>query len=314
MHHHEINHHHPSNRLNVIAVVSNPVAYKSRYLLFKKFQAYMATQDVNLIIVELAMAHRDFEVTESGNPNHVQVRAHTELWHKENLVNAGFAALPHDWQYAAWLDADIEFLNKDWVHDTLNALQIHPVVQMFQNAIDMGPDGQALQTHTGFGYMYAKGMPMGKGKGYYFPHPGYAWAIRREAYDGIGRLVDWAILGAGDHHMAWALVGKVAASLPQGLHPNYVKKLLAWESRAEHFIRRDLGYVPGTITHFFHGKKKDRKYTERWSVLLDNNYDPEKDIKFNHWGVLELDGRNHGLRDGIRRYMRARHEDSIDLD
>lgn len=314
MHHHDLAHHQPSHRLNVIAVVSNPVGYESRYKLFKKFATYMSTQDVNLIIVELAFGHRAFQVTSPNTENHVQVRGHSELWHKENLINLGFARLPHDWQYAAWIDADLTFLNPDWVHDCLNALQNHKVVQLFQNAIDLGPHGQSLQTHTSFGYLYASGAPMTPGKGYYFPHPGFAWAIRRDAFDHLGRLVDWAILGAADHHMAWALVGNVAKSLPKGLHPNYVSKLLAWENRAEHFIRRDLGFVPGTITHHFHGKKKDRRYVERWRVLLDNHYDPERDIKYNHWGVLELDGRNNALRDGIRAYMRARNEDSVDLE
>lgn len=314
MHHHKIKHHEPSPLLNVIAVVSNPVGFHSRYRLFKEFQAYMATQDVNLVVVELAFAGRDFVCTEAGNPNHVQVRGHSELWHKENLLNIGFQALPEDWKYAAWIDGDITFLNKHWVHDTLQALQHHKVVQMFHNAADLGPRGELMQMHTSFGYLYSTGHKMTPGKGYSFPHPGFAWALTREAFEGVGRLVDWAVLGAGDHHMAWALIGKAQDALPKGLHPNYVGRLMAWQSRAEHFVKRDLGYVPGTITHHFHGKKRDRRYVERWQVLLENGYDPERDLKLNHWGVLELDGRNNGLRDGIRAYFRARNEDSIDLE
>ncbi len=313
MHHHKIKHHAPSPRLNVIAVVSNPVGFHSRYRLFKEFQAYMATQDINLVVVELAFAGRDFVCTEAGNPNHVQVRGHSELWHKENLLNLGFQALPEDWKYAAWIDGDITFLNPHWVHDTLQALQHHKVVQMFHHAADLGPRGELMQMHTSFGYLYNSGAPMTPRKGYSFPHPGFAWALTREAFESVGRLVDWAVLGAGDHHMAWALIGKAQDALPGGLHPNYVNRLMTWQSRAEHFIKRDLGYVPGTITHHFHGKKKDRRYVERWQVLVKNNYDPDRDLKFNHWGVLELDGRNNGLRDGIRAYFRSRNEDSIDM-
>ncbi len=313
-----VEHHRPSSRLNVIAVVSNPVMFRSRYELFKNFQEYMAGQDVNLVVVELAFGGRNFEVTSADNPNHVQVRSHSELWHKENLVNLGFQALPPDWEYAAWVDADIEFLNPNWVHDTVNALQHHRVVQMFQDCVDTGPSGETMQVHRGFGFQYSQGNPMPLpgaghyGYGYTFPHPGYCWAIRRSAFDGIGRLIDFAILGAGDHHMAWAFVGDVRKSIPAGLHRNYVDQLLAFESRAEHFIQRDVGYVPGTIIHHFHGKKKDRKYVERWSILVENDYNPQTDIKYNHHGALELDGRNVKLRESLRHYFRQRNEDSVD--
>lgn len=319
--HHQIKHHEPSNTLHVIAVVSNPVGYKSRYELFKKFRSHMEAQNVNLIIVELALGQRDHQVTESDNPNHIQVRGNSELWHKENMINIGFSRLPLDWEYAAWIDGDIAFLNPNWVHDTLNALQHHRVVQMFQDCVDTGPSGEVLQVHRSFGYQYVnvpEKMALANngyyGKGVAFPHPGYAWAIRKDAFNGIGRLIDWAILGSADHHMAWAFIGDVKKSVMAGIHPKYMDRLLAFQSRCDHFIQKDLGYVPGIITHDFHGKKKDRKYQERWSILLDHGYDPDTDIKYNSHGVLELDGRNIKLRDAIRQYLRQRNEDSIDLE
>lgn len=314
-HPHVIEHHKPSSTLHVIAVISNPVRFKRRYELFKNFQAYMLTQNVNLICVELAFGDRDFVCTQKDNPNHVQVRGKTELWHKENLINLGFQRLPTDWQYAAWIDADVEFLNTNWVHDTLNALQHHKIVQVFKDCIDLGPSGGVIQTHRSFGYQYVNGAPMETTLDYdvKFPHPGYAWAIRREAYDGIGGLVDFAILGAADHHMAWAFIGNVARSVPKvGMAPNYLGKLKVFETRSETHIKRDIGYVPGTIQHFWHGKKADRKYIERWSVLIKNKYDPETDIKKNHFGVIELEEYKLGLRNDIRTYMRNRNEDSVD--
>lgn len=311
-HHHQISHHRPNNVLNVIAVVSNPVRYKARYELFKKFVSYMETQNVNLIIVEMAFGNRDFECTVPDNLNHVQVRGNTELWVKENLINLGFQRLPVDWEYAAWIDADITFLNKDWIHDTLNALQHHKVVQLFQDCIDTGPAGQVLQIHKAFAYQHSIGAP--RGTDYSFWHPGFAWAIRRDAFNGIGRLVDFAILGSADHHMALAFIGDVAKSIPGKMHQSYKNRLMAFEERCERHIKKDIGYIPGIIMHHWHGKKKDRRYVERWSVLVDNKYNPDTDIKYNSHGLLELDDKNHQLRDDIRRYMRSRHEDSVDLE
>lgn len=311
-HQHQIVHSAPDSTLHVIAVVSNPVMFRSRYDLFKKFVTHMARFNVNLVIVELAFGHRDFVVTERDNPNHVQVRGSTELWHKENLINVGFQRLPADWRYAAWIDADVDFVNLNWVHDTLNALQHHPVVQLFQDCVDAGPHGEIVQTHRSFGYQLSIGE-MNPGQGYTFPHPGFAWAIRRDAFDGLGRLIDFAILGAGDHHMAWAFVGDVQRSIPSGLSHSYLTKLAAFQARASHHVRGDVGYVPGMLVHHWHGKKRDRRYVERWSVLIENRYDPDTDIKLNHYGVLELEHHKPRLRDQIRLYMRQRNEDSVDL-
>lgn len=316
-HQHRIEHEASSNTLHVIAVVSNPVMFRSRYELFKKFLAHMARFDVNLIVVELGFGQRDFVVTKADDPNHVQVRGSTELWHKENLINLGFQRLPANWRYAAWVDADVDFLNLNWVHDTLQALQHHPVVQLFQDCIDTGPRGEIIQTHRSFGYLLASGeldpQSYHFGKGYTFPHPGFAWAIRRDAFDGLGRLIDFAILGAGDHHMAWAFVGKVERSVPgNGLHPNYLAKLKAFEARAAQHVRGDVGYVPGLLVHHWHGKKRDRKYVERWDVLTKNGFNPDTDMKLNHFGVIELEHHKPRLRDEIRLYMRQRNEDSSD--
>lgn len=310
-HQHRLEHRAPDSVLHVIAVVSNPVMFRSRYELFKKFSAHMARFDINLIVVELAFGARDFVVTQNDNPNHVQVRGSTELWHKENLINLGFQRLPADWRYAAWVDADVDFLNLNWVHDTLQALQHHPVVQLFQDCIDTGPRGEIVQTHRSFGYQLAHGQ-LQAGPGYAFPHPGFAWAIRRDAFDGIGRLIDFAILGAGDHHMAWAFVGQVQKSIPSGLTQSYLTRLAAFQARAAQHVRGDVGYVPGLLVHHWHGKKRDRKYVERWDVLIKNRFDPDTDIKLNHHGVLELEHHKPRLRDEIRLYMRQRNEDSLD--
>lgn len=323
-HQHQIDHNKPDSTLHVIGVCSNPVRFNSRYALFQEFKKKMvATPGIAMTTVELALGARDFAVT-GDHVRDIQVRAQSELWHKENLINIGFQALPDNWQYAAWIDGDVDFYNENWVHDTLNALQHHRVVQMWKDCIDKGPSGGVENLHRSFGYQYVNGAPMGilagEAGGYgngkkIFPHPGFAWAIRRDAHDGIGQLVDYAILGAGDHHMAWAFIGGVETSVPTvGIHPAYLKRLQAFQARCETYVRRDLGYVHGTIGHNWHGKKRDRKYVERWSILKNSKYDPDVDLKYNHSGVLELSGHNLKLRDGIRTYFRVRNEDSVDTE
>lgn len=311
--------------LHVITVISNPVRYRSRYELYRQFELAMKiTPNVVFWTVEMAFGDRPFELTEPNDPLDIRLRAWTELWHKENMINIGISRLPEDWEYVAWIDADIMFTRHDWASETIHQLQHFMVVQMFQNAVDLGPDGRLIQSHQGFCYAYTKdgyNFPNKlKRDGYGYPlrgayaHPGYAWAARREAIDNLGGLIDWAILGSADYHMATALVGQVEKSIPTYTSDRYRKKLHVWQDRAERFIQRDIGYTPGTIVHYWHGKKRDRQYADRWKIIRDNGYDPDLDLKRDYQGLFQLTDRSQKLRDQLRSYFRARNEDSIDIE
>lgn len=303
------------SKFYVICVVSNPVMYQSRYRLYEKFKAHMLASGVNLFTVELQMGDRAFQITEACNPMNLQLRTWDELWHKENMINLAIARLPRDWEYCAWIDADLEFVNKNWPFDTVQRLQHYMFVQMFQNAVDIGPNGETLYMHDGFIWGYLNGKPPGK-KYHNIGHPGYCWAARREAIDYVGQLFDVGILGAGDRHMATSLIGEAVNSFPSNnateLSSEYVRHLYRWQDRCTKYIKHDVGFVPGTILHDFHGKKKDRGYQDRWQILIKNGYDPELDLIRDWQGVYQLSDRSMKLRDDIRRYFRSRNEDSID--
>ncbi len=64
-----------------------------------------------------------------------------------------------------------------------------------------------------------------------------------------------------------------------------------------------------TIRHRFHGAKDNRRYVERWQVLIRHRYDPQRDVILNLEGVLELAGNKPGLGRDIHRYFRDRAED-----
>ncbi len=304
------------NTLHVITVISNPVRYKSRYHLYEKFKNYATCHGATLWTVEIAFGDRPFEVTQAGNPFHLQLRTFDELWHKENMINLMIQRLPLDWEYVAWVDADIIFNRPDWIEETVQQLQHYMVVQMFSHAVDLDPNYNIIKTHTGFVWSYFENqckIPKGHGyKKYGLWHPGFAWACRREAFDTMSGLIDFAILGAGDRHMATAFLGVVEDSVPLNISEGYMDELKTWEKNAKK-LRKDLGYVPGTISHFWHGKKKDRRYTERWKILIHNKYDPDYDIQEDWQGLLVLAGNKPKLRDQIRDYFRQRNEDSIDV-
>ncbi len=254
---------HPDlSKFYVIAVVSNPVRYESRYALYQRFKDQIERTGVRMITVEIAFGDRKHEVTDPNTPWHLQLRTFDELWHKENMISLGLARLPGDWQYVAWMDADIIFLNSDIINETVQQLQHYMFVQMFQNALDMGPRNETLRVNDGFVWSYLSKKPYIKN--YANWHPGFAWAARREALEATGGLIDIGILGAGDRHMATAMLGKVDDSYGnRKLSPGYLKVIHQWQDRCEKYIKRDIGYVDGTCLHMWHGRKQQRGYVER---------------------------------------------------
>jgi hypothetical protein len=308
------------DKLHVIAVVNNPRRFKRRYELFQNFVKHMSTfKHVILYVVELAFGDRSFEIAKKNKDDlipperQLQLRSSSEIWHKENMINLGVQhLLPSDWNYMAWIDADLQFTNEKWDIETIHCLQHHPIVQLWMTCADLGPEGETLQLHKSFGWLHFTGKIPGEKYGEYM-HSGYAWGMTKEAWNQCGGLIDFAILGAADHHQALCFIGKYEKGLPGNCSESYRRHIEAYQLRCDKF-NHNIGYVPGTIVHFWHGKKKDRKYNERWEILINNNYDPTTDICKDHQGLIKLTGNKPKLGHQISKYFIQRNEDSIDTE
>ncbi len=315
--------------LHVVSVVANPVRWKSRMRLFEIFMRGMQEAGVKLTVVECQYGERPFELADVRGISHVGVRAKTLLWNKECLINLGVQDIARrfpDWRYLCWCDGDVRFRKPNWAIETLHALQQYEVVQPWTDAYDLGPNDEHIQAYKSFcHHWWTRGAtavgPRGPvwwkftGGPYEYPHPGYVWACTRDAYEWLGGLFELAVMGSGDHHMAYALIGRAAYSVPglpgnrRGVTPSYWKHLKRWQDRAVHHVNFNMGFVPGTIEHLFHGRKPDRKYVDRWQIMIEHQFDPDLDIKRNSWGVLELAGNKPGLQHDLDLYFRQRNED-----
>jgi len=309
--------------LDVVAVYSNPMRWASRLKLHKQFEQHMIDSGVRLTVVECAFGERPYELTDHPTINRVRVRSKSAVWNKENLINIGISRLPEDWNYVCWCDADIAFRKPNWASETVHALQHYDIVQPWSDAYDLGPNDEHIQAHKSFCFQYYHDKPVvASGSGpfwgfsggpYDYPHTGYAWAATRRAVNLLGGLFDVAGMGAGDHHMALALVGKMEKSLPGKVSASYFRNLKTWEKRAIQHINYNLGFVWGTIEHNFHGRKNQRKYIERWDMFLQNDFDPDTDLKKNSYGVYELCGNKPKLTHQLDQYFRLRNEDTNSL-
>lgn len=306
------------DKLYVVTCLENPLRWRSRYANYYAFQKHVADSGAILVTVELAMGGRQFEVTQKDDPYDLQVRTRDELFHKENLQNLGAERLPHGVQYVAFIDADAIFTRQDWAQETMHLLQHYDVIQMFSNYVDLRPDHTTCSPVPSFMYnYYHDGDCFPDPYCHYKPRkwsgaPGLAWAYRIEALDKLGRLLDRCILGGGDSHMAFGLVGqKDLAKLHQEVKHStdaYRKYIAEWQINAS-ILNKNVGYMDGTLLHKWHGERGKRGYTTRWKILDDDQFDPYVDVKLDHQGVLVWTGNKPKLRDDVRHYFRSRSED-----
>lgn len=301
------------NILHCVTMISNPCLYARRYQLARQFiKRIENTDNIKLYVVEIAYKKDNkytFYVTDKTNPQHLQLQVDTApLWHKENAINIGIQKLlPSNWKAVAWIDADIEFENPHWAMDTLKLLNGHAdVLQLFTLALDMNKRDDPMTIFQGFGYQYYLGKKHG-GKGLLFWHPGYAWACTRRSYEKMGGLFEYSILGSGDHNMALSLISRGQSSINCNASDGYKKQVQLYQDRVTNLR---LGYVPTTIRHSFHGSKRNRKYVERWQILVNNKYDPLRHITKNKDGVLiPTKECPQQMLDDILEYFTQRNED-----
>ena len=304
-----LNNHPIEEKLNVIIVVSNPCTYAKRYLLANQFKKRMEFEEnVNLYVVELTYGNQKYYVTDNNNKNHLRLNCEVPLWHKENMINIGIKRLlPKNWKAVAWIDADVEFESVTWALDTLKILNgCKDIVQLYSHSLDMNKHKLTMSVFNSFGYQYTKkNQYTSKGLNYW--HPGFAWACTRKAYEKMEGLYDKSILGSGDNNMALSLISRGVQSININTTDNYKDSILQFQNRVKNLR---IGYVPGVIRHHFHGEKKNRKYSERWMILVNHKYDPYNHIEVNNDGlIVPTETFPEQLKNDILKYFKERNED-----
>jgi hypothetical protein len=298
------------SKLHVVTVISNPCLFAKRYILMKEFINRMEQdeKDIILYVVELVYKDQKFLITDKNNKRHLQLQTEVPLWHKENMINLGIQKLlPSSWKAVAWIDADLEFENTNWAMDTLKILNgCKDIVQIFSHCNDMDNNEQTMTVFNSAGFKYVKNHNYSN-KFPNFWHPGYAWACTRKAYEKVGGLYQSGILGSGDNNMMFSILQNGPKSINTLSSDGYKNTIIEWQKRCKGLR---FGYTPGIIHHYFHGSKKNRKYTERWAILLNHNYNPLIHITYDNNGIIipTKDMSKQFIKD-IFDYFKERNED-----
>ena len=316
--------------LYIILPLCNPRQYKRRFYLYTNFVKRLLKDYENIFILTVEMIfnnHKSHTLSslnlDDNRHKIIYVHSDSELWVKENLINIGIRYLTlninPNWKYVAWIDCDIMFLDDDkkLIEKTIYALSHHPIVQMWISCAFLGPNNKIIESYTSYGFQYDQESDIfiqkvknDKYLNKYY-HPGFAYSIRRDFYDASGGLIDFCICGSADYVMVNACCNKVEKTFFTGMNEDYKRLLLQWQENIKPFHYK-LGYVEMSICHFWHGSRKNRRYSERNDILLKNEYNPLTDIKKNSYGLVVLNNNKINLIKQLQHYFKNRNEDSID--
>jgi len=331
---------------------SNPQRWPVRREMFNDFRKRMeASANVKLYVGEVAFGDRPFEVTDPRNPRDFQFRTIHELWLKENVLNLIVSRMPPEAEYVAWLDGDVQMSRYDWALETIHQLQHYGAVQLFHQFTDSDYRHRPYCVSNGFAYSYSQSItadvfhqdpatarspgvsqmasrkPKANPNHYggnvcerpetppaekiWWGATGLGWAFNRDTWNDMGGMFDQAILGSADWIMGYGMAGLVDDLDIKGCAP-YFEAVRNWQAGAL-ALKADIWYIDNHITHFWHGPKTNRFYRERERILVENQFDPNRDLKRDWQGLWQLSGNKPRLRDDLRAYFRARNEMTQEL-
>lgn len=309
--------------LDIVTVVSNPHGWATRVKHARTAIAnWLKEPNVRITLVECSFGDRGWELLDLEKDPRVtviQVKSSSLVWNKENLQNIGISRLPHDAKYIGTFDADIIFRKSGWATECINTLHLYPFAMPWNTALDMGPHGEVMATHSSFASLYHAGKPVAPnsakfwdfdGGPYKYSHTGYAHLWTRETLDRIGGLFELGAVGSGDHSMLLGITGQADYSLPAKVSDEYRAVVKQWEARAVTHINSKVGFVHQVIEHLFHGAKAKRGYISRWDMFHEHSFNPNTDLKKNSYGVVEFAGNKPSLERAFANYLTSRSEDA----
>lgn len=327
--------------IHVVIPYSNHLRHQSRYHLVLEAVEHLLNAGVTLYVVELAHGDRQHILQLPSEVTHIKVRATDIMWHKENQINIGMrTAIANGARYLAWVDGDVQFTDPFWPTHTIEALQTHAIVQPWKDAVDLDHRRNLIVDERGRfsteSFCSVWLSQLASGQGYSLPfektddpsvdydakafdrkfgHPGYAWACTTDAYLAFDGLVDWAIIGSADTIMAFGFAGLLTEILERGgywwTQDTYRPKIEMFQALCDRVIKRNIGFVTGTLLHGWHGPKAKRGYVTRPRILQASKFDPDLDLFMTPSGLYKFARDNYVLRDCLRHYMQSRDEDQL---
>ena len=261
----------------------------------------------------LAGISDSFQIPAGERTVHIRgSRSHNLMFQKERLLNVLTNKLPADVDAVAWIDADVLFLNRGWVDDALATLSRHQVCQLHSRAFDVRPNGELIEHRQSTGLLWSTN-PRAHND-YRLSHPGFAWAARASWLRQFG-LFDKMITGSGDLVTVEGFTGLpgMAEGMGRPLSEGWARAVAEWSLPVYAEVAGSLSHVPGSILHLYHGSNPNRRYGDRWKLLIDYQFDPTVDLTLEASGLWAWSDRalteKPGLVSAVADCFASRRED-----
>lgn len=306
------------NTFKLWAVTSyyNPFRYTRRSNNFKRFREELS---VPVIVVELT-TDGCFEISPDERTIVIRVQTSTLLWHKEALLNYAIKFVPTHVEFVAWLDCDIVFQNKAWASHAIDALERYPLIQLFSDLYDLGPDGDLANNSEPTGRsVAARYSDSNSALSDFLLRPRTGTQVRKTAF-GLAwaaktsllrrhKLYDAMILGGGDIGLACAAFGRFDDTIDTlQLLPGHAKHYCSWAEPFHSAVKGEVGCIDGGLHHLWHGHVENRNYIKRHEILSKFNFDPARDLEKNADDMWNWVNPNSLLQQTVKRYFISRCE------
>jgi hypothetical protein len=231
----------------------------------------------------------------SGIPLYPVFNRHSApIWQKERLLNLAIRALPSDVDKVIWIDGDLLIDTPTWAADVSAALDNWPVIQPWTLTKFCGKDGASIAGPMGHNTVPSvpfanlanqDAVPTGLPATAW---PGFCWAARRETLEDIGGLYEHDLSGPNDVLMSLAFYGDLENTFLMRYSGAFRRHFDPWAERAFAVVKGNVGFVPATLTHLWHGPFEQRRYLERTVRLYEAGYDPSRHVGNASDGTLVL--------------------------
>lgn len=325
----------PGSDLWVVATYYNPIGYRRRLANFRAFRRNLAAP---LLVAELSPGGRG-ELADDDAEMVLRFAGEDRLWQKERLINLALEHLPAHVRHVAWIDADLILSDPRWPDLARERLDRDGgLVQLFDTAYHLPPEADpatigpaecpAFQPHL-CGISLARALREGQLSalehawtirarggadvpGCYIVR-GFAWAARRADLEPAG-LYARNIIGGGDSVLCNAALHQLEARMDaRPFTAAHRADIARWHAAASAGGLLDhLGDVPQTAWHLWHGALTDRRYVDRYQVLVDHGYDPVRDVVAAPGRPLAFADPSGPLPCALEAYFRGRREDGHD--
>lgn len=261
---------------------------KQNYINFRRKFRY------KIWTAELCLPHQQFFIDDSikFKIDYTQI-----LWQKERALNLLLTYLPRSTDTIVWIDADIILHNRNILRDIDQTLGRFPVAQIFERVYEKSSNKS--HNNISFAKNYIENTTVE------WPAIGFGWAMRKEVLN--NGFFDLDIVGNGDNLQLLSWLGLWDHQMISVLTPHLKKEYLLWAINSYNEVNGHIGCIKGDIEHMYHGTQANRRYWDRNSILINNQYNPNLDLDYDKNGLFKI--KNYYIQQELQQYFISRQDD-----